>query len=104
MSHDHEMGPAQKFIRYEVRRERKNGRALVAESFLGLDRARLSALAHALDGPTESPHFFSGRVQVFKVIRCHSAFGQTFVETCLDDLNEAVASVFLNNDRLGIAR
>jgi len=89
-------------VRYEVHRMRANGRLGVAqppvvECFLGLDRARLSALAHALEGATHSGERFTGIVQVFEVY--YRASRET-KRTLLDVLDERVAFRILNETRL----
>lgn len=89
-------------VRYEVHRMRATGRLGVekppiVEVFLGLDRARLSALTHALDGTTQCGDRFTGLVHVFEV------FYQGEYETkraLIDSIDERVASRILNETRL----
>ena len=89
-------------VRYEVHRLRAKARPGVArppivEQFLGLDRARLSALTHALDGSTHDGDRFNGIVQVFEVF--HLA-DREIKRTLLDVLDERVSFRILNETRL----
>lgn len=104
MASKHQSGPPQKLIRYEVRRERRYDKPPQVDEHLGLDRARVVALGYALDGPSEAPDFFTGRVEVVKVIRCQSASGFASTSALMDRLDEAGASVFLNSVELPRAR
>jgi hypothetical protein len=89
-------------VRYEVHRMRETGQERVArpplvEEFYGLDRARLAALGHALDGPTPSGNRFTGVIHVVQVmyvsnVRCRSKV--------IDEIDERVASRLLNEVRL----
>jgi hypothetical protein len=89
-------------VRYEVNRMRAPGqngipRAPLVEEFYGLDRARIAALAHALDGASAAGDRFTGVVQIAQVfysagVRCSSAV--------IDELDERVASRLLNEVRL----
>lgn len=87
---------------FEVQRERSHGsggasRNPVVEEFGGLDRARLAALANALDGPTYSGNSFTGRILVIG----RRFLGNREVEsTLIDDLDERVAFRVLNGLRL----
>lgn len=89
-------------VRYEVHRERESGRAGVAreplvEEFLGLDRARIAALGHALDGATATGDRFTGLVRIFQAI-CPS--GREPKRSLIDVIDERVASRLLNEARL----
>ncbi|MGJ0237729.1 hypothetical protein ACQEPB_04295 [Novosphingobium fluoreni] len=89
-------------VRYEVHRMREAGpkgvaRAPLVEEFLGLDRARLAAFAHALDGPTPSGDRFTGLIRIVQAlytsgVRCRSEV--------VDEVDERVASRLLNEVRL----
>jgi len=89
-------------VRYEVHRMRESGengiaRQPLVEEFYGLDRARLAAFGHALDGPTPSGDRFTGTICIVQVIyvsgiRCRSQV--------IDEIDERVASRLLNEIRL----
>lgn len=93
-------------VRYEVHREREDGqggaeRPPAVEEFLGLDRARLAALSHALDGPTATGDRFTGAVQIFQVLyHCERPSSPKLI----DEIDERVASRLLNEVRLPKAR
>ena len=89
-------------VRYEVHRERERGRAGVVppptiEIFLGLDRARLSALSNALNGPSHTGYKYSGTVRVFEIFYRGSC---EFKRALVDVIDERVASRVLNEVRL----
>lgn len=89
-------------IRYEVRRECEPGargieRQPVVEEFGGLDRARLSALGHALDGPTSSADRFTGTVMVAQVFWVGDRRARTEI---IDVVDERVAFRLLNEVKL----
>lgn len=92
-------------VRYEVHRLRAAGRAGVQESpsieeFLGLDRARLVALAFALDGPVHVGHRFTGLIRVYEV------FYRARIEvkrSLIDEIDERVAARILTEARFPIA-
>lgn len=92
---------------YEVQRERGAGRGPSAtEEYLGLDRARLAAFAHALDGPSYTGENFSGTVTINQVFY----LGQRRLTTeLIDVIDERVAFRVLNEltlpraDQLGVS-
>ena len=89
-------------VRYEVHRLRASGRAGVArpplvEQYFGLDRARISALTHALDGSTHDGDRFNGVVQVFQVLY---RTDREIKRALVDVLDERVAFRILNEARL----
>jgi hypothetical protein len=89
-------------VRYEVRRLREDGangatRSPIVEEFLALDRARLAALSHALDGPTVTGDRFTGTMLVFQVLR---GAGGPAKPTLIDVIDERVAFRLLNETRL----
>lgn len=89
-------------VRYEVRRLREDGsngaaRPPIVEEFLALDRARLAALSHALDGPTVTGDRFTGTVLVYQVLR---GGGGPARPTLIDVIDERVAFRLLNETRL----
>lgn len=83
---------------YEVHRYRDDGaksltRAPAIEEFMGLDRARLAALAYALDGPVSMADPFTGRVEVHRVLYVG---GRRINTALIDVLDERVAFRVLN--------
>lgn len=89
-------------VRYEVHREREDGqrgipRPPTVEEFLGLDRARLAALSHALNGPTVTGDRFTGTVRIFQVLYRGE---RPMPPTLIDEVDERVASRLLNEVRL----
>lgn len=92
---------------YEVHRERASGRGpATIEEYPGLDRARLAAFAHALDGPSYSGENFSGTVTINQVFY----LGQRRLRTeLIDVIDERVAFRVLNEltlpraDQLGVS-
>ena len=83
---------------YEVHRERASGRGPAAvEEYSGLDRARLAAFAHALDGPSYTGESFSGTVAIHQV----RYLGQRRLRTeLIDVIDERVAFRVLNELKL----
>lgn len=79
---------------YEVHRERAPGRGpATIEEYLGLDRARLAAFAHALGGPSYTGENFSGTVTINQVFY----LGQRRLTTeLIDVIDERVAFRVLN--------
>lgn len=83
---------------HEVRRLREPGpmgiiRPPLVEDHGGLDRARLAAMAYALDGPTATGDQFTGTVEVHRVVKS----GDRTVRTELVDvIDERVAFRVLN--------
>lgn len=89
-------------VRYEVHREREPGRGGVergplVQEFYGLDRARIAALAHALDGPTTTDDRFTGVVRIFQSMRVDE---REAGRTLIDVIDERLASRLLNEARL----
>jgi hypothetical protein len=92
---------------YEVHRERPSGRGSAAvEEYSGLDRARLAAFAHALDGPRYTGESFSGTVTINQV----RYLGRRRLRTeLIDVIDERVAFRVLNEltlpraDQLGVS-
>jgi hypothetical protein len=89
-------------VRHEVHRERQIGARGVrspdlVETHLGLDRARLSALTYALDGPSWAGERLNGVVKIFEV--CYRN-GRECRRTLIDHLDERVAARVLNEIRL----
>lgn len=89
-------------VRYEVHRDRESGakgvpRPPIVEEFLALDRARLAALSHALDGSTVTGDRFTGTVRIFQVLY---SYGKPSKPTLIDELDERVAFRLLNETRL----
>ena len=88
--------------KYEVHREREPGprgaeRSPLVEEFHALDRARLSALGFALDGPTSSGERFTGTVSVVHVLWNGDRRATAEV---IDVFDERVAFRLLNEVRL----
>lgn len=87
---------------YEVRRQRcvaKGGkpRETYVENFLGLDRARLAAFTHALDGADGPDKTVTGIVEIFRV----DLVGDRVVkEELIDVIDERVAFRLLNDIEL----
>ncbi|VWX56954.1 hypothetical protein [Sphingorhabdus sp. 109] len=79
---------------YEVHRERASGRGPAeVEEYSGLDRARLAAFAHALDGPSYTGESFSGTVEIHRV----RYLGRQRLRTeLIDVIDERVAFRVLN--------
>jgi len=89
-------------VLYEVHREREDGkrgapRPPIVEEFHGLDRARLAALSHALDGPTTTGDRFTGSIRIFLVLY-HGE--RPSAPKLIDEIDERVASRLLNEVRL----
>lgn len=87
---------------YEVRRQRRAAEAGKArepyvESFYGLDRARLAAFAHALDGPDGPDKSVTGVVEVFRI---HLNGDRLIREELVDVIDERVAFRLLNDIEL----
>jgi hypothetical protein len=85
-------------VRYEVHRMREPGqqgvtRPALVEEFYGLDRARLAALAYALDGATVTGDRFTGRVSIVQVLNRGNVCCRTMP---IDELDERVAFRLLN--------
>ncbi|WP_293645424.1 hypothetical protein [Sphingopyxis sp. RIFCSPHIGHO2_12_FULL_65_19] len=92
--------------RYEVHRDREPGsrgieRQPVIEEFNALDRARISALSYALDGPTSSGERFTGTVTVMQVYWIGDRRASTEI---VDVIDERVAFRLLNEVRIPRAR
>lgn len=88
--------------RYEVHRQREPAtrgvqRPPVVEEFQALDRARLSALGYALDGPTSSSERFTGTVSVVQVLWSGD---RRATSDLIDVIDERVAFRLLNEVRL----
>lgn len=88
---------------YELRRLREAARGGAprepeVEHFAGLDRARLKALALALDGPSVvADEFFSGTIEIHRTTYIgHARISSELV----DELDERVAFRVLNELRL----
>ncbi len=84
---------------YEVRRQRRAAeggmpRKPYVESFYGLDRARLAAFGHALDGPDGPDKSVTG---VVEICRIHLNGDQVIREELIDLIDERVAFRFLND-------
>jgi hypothetical protein len=93
-------------VRYEVHREREDSwqgkqtvpRPPIIEKFYGLDRARLAALGHALDGPSQKGGI-TGVVRVYQ--KLYSAGGDRLGrQDLIDVIDERVAFRLLNELRL----
>ncbi|OYW45914.1 MAG: hypothetical protein B7Z08_04815 [Sphingomonadales bacterium 32-68-7] len=93
-------------VRYEVHRTRSDTqdgkqaiqRPPLTEEFLALDRARIAALAYALDGPAQDGGI-TGEVRI--VQKLYSAGGARVErETTIDVIDERVAVRLLNEVRL----
>lgn len=85
--------------RYEVRRLRQPSHGGVIrypyiETFHGLDRARLAAFAHALDGPDGPDKTITGLVEICRI---HLNGDQVVKEELVDLIDERVAFRFLND-------
>jgi hypothetical protein len=72
-------------------------RSPYVETFHGLDRARLSAFTHALDGPDGPDKSVTGVVEVYRI---HRQGSQVLSEEIVDVIDERVAFRFLNNIEL----
>ena len=83
--------------RYEVHRERHGGLKPTVDEYFGLDRARIAALSHALDGSNQMGERFTGTVTVERVLYFGDRIGRR--ET-VDVIDERVASRLLNELRL----
>lgn len=88
--------------RYGLRRQREPAargvqRSPVVEEFQALDRAPLSALGYAFDGPTSSGERFTGSVSVIQVLWCGDRRARTDL---IDLIDEPIAFRLLNEVRL----
>ncbi len=83
---------------YEVHREREGfGKPPIIETHMGLDRARIAALAYALDGPVATGDRLSGTV----TIHCNFCINDRVVRSeVVDVIDERVAFRVLNELRL----
>ena len=87
---------------YEVRRQRRGGEGGVPrepyiETFYGLDRARLAAFAHALDGPDGPDKTVTGVVEICRV----RLYGEDVItQELVDVIDERVAFRVLNDTKL----
>lgn len=87
---------------YQVRRQRRGGEGGVArepyiESFPGLDRARLAAFAHALDGPDGPDKTATGVVEICRV---RLSGEDVITQELVDVIDERVAFRLLNDIEL----
>lgn len=87
---------------HEVRRQRRGGesglpREPYIESFHGLDRARLAAFAHALDGPDGPDKTVTGVVEIYRV---RLSGEKVITQDLVDVIDERVAFRLLNDIEL----
>lgn len=98
MQSDHINRNREQRTHYEVRRLRERGakgaeREPLVEQFPGLDRARLAALGYALDGSTVDSPFYTGRIEIVRVM---SVSERVIGRDLVDVLDERVAFRVLN--------